>query len=254
MKKLAKVLAALTAAFLICGVFASCAKNSEVAKIKKAGKLVVLTSAGFPPFEYEADNSIVGVDMDICQAIADELGVELEIVDMDFADIPQAIAAGKGHIAAAGMTVTDARRQTMDFTESYLPASQYLLVPIGSGIKTVADLEGKVIGVQAETTGDSFATDKANAKSIERYSTPAEAATAVMNGKVEVVILDELPARAFAAQNSDKLEVAGEKLTEEEYALGIAKDSDLLKTANKVIADLKKEGKIDEFISSHSAQ
>ena len=255
MKKLREVFAVLMAALLICGVFVSCGKNSKVAEIKKSGKLVVLTSTGFPPFEDTSnDNGIVGVDMDICQAIADELGVELEIVDMDFAGIPEAIAAGKGHIAAAGMTVTDARRQSMDFTESYLPASQYLLVPVGSGIKTAADLEGKVIGVQADTTGDSFATEKASAKSIERYSTPTEAAAALMGGKVEVVILDELPARAFAAQNSDKLEVAGEKLTEEEYALGIAKDSDLLKTANKVIEDLKKEGKIDEFIARHSAQ
>lgn len=252
MKRRIKFLAALTAALLICGMFAACAKDSEVAEIKKSGKLVVLTSADFPPLEYQGEGGVAGVDMDICQAIADELGVELEIVDMDFAEITAAIAAGKGHIAAAGMTVTEERRQSMDFTESYLPASQYLLVPAGSGIKTAADLEGKVVGVQMGTTGDRLVTEQGNAKSIERYATLTEAATALMNGKLDAVVVDELPARAIAAQNADKLEVAGEKLTEEEYALGIAKDSDLLKKANQVIAELKEEGKIDAFVSDHS--
>ena len=253
MKRWTKFLAALTAALLICGMFAACGKGSEVAEIKKSGKLVVLTSADFPPLEYQSEGGgVAGVDMDICQAIADELGVKLEIVDMDFAEIPAAIAAGKGDIAAAGMTVTEERRQSMDFTESYLPASQYLLVPVGSSIKTAADLEGKVIGVQMGTTGDCLVAEQGNAKSIERYATLTEAAAALMSGKLDAVVIDELPARAIAAQNADKLEVAGEKLTEEEYALGIAKDSDLLKKANKVIAELKEEGKIDAFVSNHS--
>lgn len=255
MKKWTKFLAALMMALLICGMLAACANGSEVAEIKKSGKLVVLTSADFPPFEYLGEEgSIVGVDMEICQAIADELGVELEIVNMDFAEIPAALAAGKGHIAAAGMTVTDERKQSMDFTESYMPASQYLLVPAGSGIKTAADLEGKAVGVQVGTTGDRFATEQGNAKSVERYATLTEAATALMNGKVDVVIVDELPARAIAAQNADKLEVAGEKLTEEQYALGVAKDSDLLKKANKVMEELKEEGKIDAFVLNHNVQ
>ena len=89
---------------------------------------------------------------------------------------------------------------------------------------------------------------------MERYATLTEAATALMNGKVDVVIVDELPARAIAAQNTDKLEVAGEKLTEEQYALGIAKDSDLLKKANKVMEELKEEGKIDAFVLNHNVQ
>ncbi len=255
MKKWTRLLTALMAALLICGMFAACGKGSEVAEIKKSGKLVVLTSSDFPPFEYQGEEGgTIGVDMEICQAIADELGVELEVVDMDFADIPAAVAAGKGHIAAAGMTVTEERRQIMDFTESYLPAAQYLLVPAGSGIKTAADLEGKVVGVQVGTTGDHFATQQGNAKSIERYATLTEASAALMSGKLEAVVVDELPARTIAARNADKLEVAGEKLTEEQYALGVAKDSDLLKKANQVIAELKEEGKIDAFISKHTMQ
>ena len=126
--------------------------------------------------------------------------------------------------------------------------------PAGSGIKTAADLEGKAVGVQVGSTGDRFATEQGNAKSVERYATLTEAATALMNGKVDVVIVDELPARAIAAQNADKLEVAGEKLTEEQYALGIAKDSDLLKKANKVMEELKEEGKIDAFVLNHNVQ
>ena len=194
------------------------------------------------------------MDVDICQAIADELGVELEVVDMDFKGIPAAIAAGKGDVAAAGMTVNEERKQTIDFTETYILASQYMLVPVGSDIKTAADLEGKVIGVQEGTTGDFFATDEVNAKSVERYSTPIDAATALMSGKLDAVITDEMPAKAIAEQNSEELQVIDEKLTEEEYALGIAKDSDLLEVANEVIAKLKEEGKIDEFVLNHNMQ
>ncbi len=252
MKKITKILAALMVAVLMCGLFASCGKKSEVAQIKKAGKLVMLTNVGFPPFEYLGDdNNAAGVDVDICQAIADELGVELEVVDMDFKGIPAAIAAGKGNIAAAGMTVTEERLQTIDFTDPYILASQYMLVPVNSDIKTAADLEGKVIGVQEGTTGDYY-TDDVDAKSVERYSTPVEAATALMSGKLDVVITDEMPAKAIAEQNSDKLAVIDEKLTEEEYALGIAKDSDLLEVANKVITKLKEDGKIDEFVLNHN--
>lgn len=194
------------------------------------------------------------MDVDIARPIADELGVELEVVDMDFKGIPAAIAAGKGDVAAAGMTVNEERKQTIDFTETYILASQYMLVPVGSDIKTAADLEGKVIGVQEGTTGDFFATDEVNAKSVERYSTPIDAATALMSGKLDAVITDEMPAKAIAEQNSEELQVIDEKLTEEEYALGIAKDSDLLEVANEVIAKLKEEGKIDEFVLNHNMQ
>ena len=203
MKKWTRLLTALMAALLICGMFAACGKGSEVAEIKKSGKLVVLTSSDFPPFEYQGEE---------------------------------------------GGTIG------MDFTESYLPAAQYLLVPAGSGIKTAADLEGKVVGVQVGTTGDHFATQQGNAKSIERYATLTEASAALMSGKLDAVVVDELPARAIAGQNADKLEVAGEKLTEEQYALGVAKDSDLLKKANQVIAELKEEGKIEAFILKHTMQ
>ena len=280
MKKTLKVLALCMAAILALGMMVSCsapaaktsapaetsaaapaettaatpaeAEGEAVAAIKEKGKIVMLTNAAFPPFEYLGDdNETAGVDVDICQAIADELGVELEVVDMDFKGIPAAIAAGKGHIAAAGMTVNDERKQTIDFTDTYILASQYMLVPVGSDIKTAADLEGKVIGVQEGTTGD-FYTDDVNAKSVERYSTPIEAATALMSGKLDAVITDEMPAKAIAEQNSDKLQVVDEKLTEEEYALGIAKESDLLEVANKVIAQLKADGKIDEFVLNHN--
>ena len=255
MKKLTKALAIVLVAALMCGLFASCGMKSAVEEIKKEGKLVMLTNVGFPRFEYLGDdNEPAGVDVDICQAIADELGVELEVVDMDFKGIPAAIAAGKGDVAAAGMTVNEERKQTIDFTETYILASQYMLVPVGSDIKTAADLEGKVIGVQEGTTGDFFATDEVNAKSVERYSTPIDAATALMSGKLDAVITDEMPAKAIAEQNSEELQVIDEKLTEEEYALGIAKDSDLLEVANEVIAKLKEEGKIDEFVLNHNMQ
>ena len=159
------------------------AEGEAIAAIKEKGKIVMLTNAAFPPFEYLGnDNKPAGVDVDLAQAIADSLGVELEVVDMDFDGLIAALVAGKGDFVAAGMTVTEERKQSVDFADPYVTSAQYIIVRKGeTGIKTWEDLKDKVVGVQKGTTGDLFAsgeyddTIQPGCKSVEQYPNAIDA-------------------------------------------------------------------------------
>lgn len=232
---------------------AGTAETPNVDRIKKAGKIVMLTNAAFPPYEYLGDdNKPVGVDIDIAQAIADELGVELEVVDMDFDGIIGAIQAGKGDFAAAGMTIREDRLKNVDFSMKYAKSSQFMIVKADNdGIKEPADLDGKNVGVQASTTGQYFAEDETKAN-VNKFKTALDAAMALKTGKLDAVIIDELPARAIVAKNPE-LKIIENKLTEEEYAMAIAKGSDdLAAVINKVLEKLVNDGTIDELTMKHN--
>ncbi len=228
------------------------ASSSAVDAIKAKGELVMLTNAAFPPFEYlGADNNVVGVDVDIAQAVADELGVALKVVDMDFDGIVPAIQTGKGDLGVAGMTATEERMKTVDFSINYVDAAQVIIVRADdTSIAGAADLEGKNVGVQNGTTGDLYVTDETGANPY-RYKTGADAAIELTNGKLDAVVLDEMPANEIVASNS-ALKVLDEPLTEEQYAIAIAKGKDDLKAVvDSVVAKLLEEGKIDEWIEAH---
>lgn len=221
-------------------------------RIKAAGKLTMLTNAAFPPFEYLDDaNNIAGVDVEIAQAIADEIGVELEIVDMDFDGIVMAIQNGQGDIAAAGMTATDERRNTIDFSINYLDATQLIIVPEGSDIATPADLAGKTIGVQAGTTGALFVEDMVDDAKLSAFKTGPDAGLALANGQLDAVVIDEMPAKKIVEANAG-LVLLDEPLTVEQYAIGIAKgNDDLTAVVNTVLERLLAEGAIDALIAKH---
>lgn len=233
--------------------------DSAVAAIKAKGELVMLTNAAFPPFEYLGDDQQpAGVDIDVAQAIADELGVELKVVDMEFDGIVPALMAGKGDIGAAGMTVTEERLESVDFSTKYATSSQYMIVKKDSDIATKDDLKGKKIGVQQGTTGDIYATDEDGENGVEaeevlRYSNAMGAAMALMSDKIDVVIVDELPAKSIVAEN-DSLKMIDEKLTTEQYAIAVKKDSDLTAEINKVLDKLIADGTIDELILKHTTE
>lgn len=239
---------------LLASAFAACAPKVGLEKVKKAGKLVVLTSSGFAPFEYlGSNNEVVGVDMDIAQAIADEIGVKLEIVDMDFDGIVMAIKNGKGDLGAAGMTADDERRQSVDFSINYVDAAQVIIVPEGSEIKTAADLEGKNVGVQMGTTGDIYVTDNAGAKEVFRYKTGPDAGAELANGKIDAVVIDEMPAQQIAAANTG-LMVLGEPLTEEQYAIAMPKGTEDLKAVvDTVVQRMIDDGSLAKLIEEHKA-
>lgn len=224
-------------------------------RIKSAGKLVMLTNCAFPPFEYIMDNKPAGVDVDICEEIAKDMGVTLEVVDMDFNGIIASVQQGRGDLGAAGMTVNDERRQQVDFSIEYVKSAQYVIIRKGSGV-TVDSLKDKKIGVQEGTTGDFYATDDimmdANTDSVMRYKNAIIASQDLMNGRVDAVIIDKLPAESIVAANADKLELIAEPLTEESYAVCVKKDSpELLAAINGTLDRLMKEGRIDEFVVRH---
>ncbi len=218
----------------------------------------MLTNAAFPPFEYLGDdNEVAGVDVDIAQAIADFLEVDLEVVHMDFDGIIAALNSGKGDIGAAGMTVTEERLEAVDFSIDYVTSSQYIIVPEGNTeITTVEDLAGKTIGVQRGTTGDLFSSGEygveVNAGSVERFDNVIDAGAALASGKIDCVVADELPAQSVVAANEDALDLVDNKLTDEQFAIAMVKESDLVDVVNHVINILMSEGQIGDFMLAHS--
>lgn len=253
-KSVLKSLAIVLALTLIASAFVACAPKVGLEKVKKAGKLVVLTSSGFAPYEYlGANNEVVGVDMDIAKAIADEIGVKLEVVDMDFDGIVMAVKNGKGDLGASGMTNTEERAKSVDFSINYVDAAQVIIVPEGSAIKTAADLEGKNVGVQMGTTGDIYVTDNAKAKEVFRYKTGPDAGAELANGKIDAVVIDEMPAQQIANANPG-LVVLTEPLTEEQYAIAMPKGAEDLKAVvDKVLQKMIDDGSLAKLIEQHKA-
>jgi polar amino acid transport system substrate-binding protein len=167
MKKATKLVALALCVLMAGAVFAGCASEQQSAldRIKEAGEIVMLTNAAFPPFEYlGTDNEVVGVDVEIANAIANEIGVKLKIVDMDFDGIVTAIQSGKGDLGVAGMTATDERRESVDFSVNYVDTAQYIIVKSDNTDITCADdLAGKNVGVQNGTTGDIYVSENTTA-------------------------------------------------------------------------------------------
>ena len=261
MKKLTSIIClALCAMLCLSGIAFAESATPNVDAIKAAGKIVMLTNAAFPPFEYLADelnedgtSKVAGVDADIAAEIAADLGVELEIVDMDFDGIILAVDEGKGDFGAAGMTVTAEREEQIAFSIKYVKSAQYIIVKADNEtITTGADLEGKVIGVQMGTTGDFYASDlEATGATVMRYKDAVTASMDLANGRIDAVVTDELPAKSIVASN-EALKLIDEVLTEEEYAIAVDKEkTDLLEAINNTLTRLQEEGKIELFINNH---
>lgn len=232
---------------------ASTSEGGMIAKIKEKGKLTVLTEAGFAPFEYiDTNNNIVGLDVEISQAIADKLGVELDMVSMDFDGLIAAVQSGKGDIVAAGLTANEERAKSVDFSVNYIDTGLYIIVKDGDDtIKSKDDIvAGVSCGVQTGTTSDLYVTDNTEAEA-SRYKTVADAVVALQSGKINAVICDKLPAEDAVANNSD-LKLLDEPLTVEQYALAIAKgDSEFMDLINEVLKDMLDSGKIEELLNKH---
>ena len=219
--------------------------------------LVMATNAEFPPYEYREGDEIEGIDAEIAALIADKLGMELQIEDMAFDSVLAAVQSGKADIAMAGITVDPDREMIVSFTDTYAKATQMVIVKEDSEIASVDDLEGKTIGVQLGTTGDLYAEDVKDA-TVERYSKGFEAVQAMIQGKIDAVIIDGEPAKVFVEQN-EGIKLLDEAFTEEEYAIAIAKDNEeLLEKVNTALNELKEEGAfqevVDKYISSEDAE
>ena len=221
-------------------------------KTAQEGKMVMVTNAEFPPYEYHEGDEIVGIDAEIAAAIADKLGLELVIEDIAFDSIIPELVSGKADFAMAGMTVTDERKQSVDFSNTYAKASQKVIVQEGSDITTPDDLTGKIVGVQLGTTGDLYVTDlEAEGTTVERFSKGFEAVQALSQGKVDAVVIDEQPAQVFVSQ-TEGLVILDDSFTDEEYAAAVKKgNTALLNAINDALAELDEAGELDAIVAKY---
>lgn len=212
--------------------------------------LVMATNAEFPPYEYREGEEIVGIDAEVAALIAEELGMTLEIEDMAFDSILAAVQSGKADIGMAGITVTEDRKMSVNFSDTYTKATQVIIVQNDSEITSPDDLVGKTIGVQLGTTGDIYAEDIEDV-TMERYNKGFEAVQALIQGKIDAVIIDGEPAKVFVEEN-EGIKLVDEAFTEEEYAIAIAKDNEeLLEKVNAALATLEENGKFDEVLAKY---
>ena len=220
------------------------------------------TNAAFPPYEYYDDETgeIVGIDAEVAAAICEKLGCDLEIVDMAFDAIIGAVDTGKVDFGMAGMTVTEERLQSVDFTSSYATGIQVVIVTEDSEITSVDDLfadgANHVVGVQMGTTGDIYCSDdieEAGLGTIQRYNNGADATLALVSGKVDCVVIDNEPAKNFVAAN-EGLKILDTEYAVEDYAIALKKDSELTAQIDAALAELTEDGTlqaiVDKYISA----
>ena len=253
MKKFFKTLAVALSLATLASAAVACTKSDSSSNI-----LTMATNAEFPPYEYYSNDKIIGIDADIAAAIADKLGMTLQINDMDFDSILPAVEAGKYDMAMAGLTVTDERKLEVNFTDSYATGVQVIIVPDNSPITSVDDHStpgnNYRIGVQLSTTGDLYTTsdlEDNGLATIQRYNNGSDAIMALNSGKVDCVVIDNKPAQAFVAQNTG-LKILDTAYTDEDYAIAVNKnETDLYNQINTALDALIADGTVQKIIDSY---
>ena len=273
MKKLSMILALVLALALVmtgCGTKkddtaadapavsedAAATENTEGAA--EGGTLVMATNAEFPPYEYHEGDEIVGIDAEIAAAIAEKLGMELQIEDMAFDSLIPAIQSNKADMVLAGMTVTEDRLENVNFSDSYATGVQVVIVKEDSDIKSVDDLfadgANHSIGVQTATTGDIYCTgdiEDAGLGTVERYNTGADAIQALLAGKIDCVVIDSQPAKEFVEAN-EGLTILDTEYAVEDYAIALNKDNtELLDKVNAALKELTDDGTIQSILDKY---
>lgn len=255
MKKLLALLLAVIPVLSLAAC-ASAAKDDEPAS--DAAKLTMATEATFPPYEYYDGDAIVGIDVEVAQAIAEKLGMELEVTDIAFDSIIPGIQTGKYDMGMAGMTVTDERKEQVSFSDSYATGVQVVIVRDGSAITSVDDLladgANTVVGTQAGTTGFLYATsdiEEAGLGTVKSFGKTTDAVEALKNGQIDCVILDNEPAKALVAAN-EGLHILDTEYAVEDYAIAIAKENTaLLEKVNKALSELKADGTLQSIVGKY---
>lgn len=256
MKKLiAMILALIMLGCLAAGCSSSGSDNDL--KTVEEGKLIMSTNAAFPPYEMTDDNgNYIGIDVEIAQAIADKLGLELVIDNMEFTAALEAAQKGKSDMVMAGVTVNDERLLVMDFSDSYATGIQVVIVPEDSDITSIDDLEGKMIGTQMGTTGFLYASDTPEnggygEEHVVAYDNGITAVQALKNGQIDCVIIDNAPAQSFVESNPG-LKILDTEWVTEDYAIGFAKGNEELKTAvNNALAELIAGGTVQTIVDKY---
>ena len=251
MKKLTAIL--LSALLLLS--MAACSGGSNGMTIEE-GKLIMSTNAEFPPYEMTTDDGgYAGIDIEIAQAIAKKLGLELVIDDMDFDGALMAVQKGKSDMVMAGVTVNEKRLKVMDFSNSYATGVQVVIVKEGSDV-TMDNLGEKLIGTQRGTTGYIYASDTPEnggygEDHVVAYDSGITAVQALMNGQVDCVIIDNAPAQEFVKANPGLAILEGEWAMED-YAIGFAKgNTELVEAVNGALAELIADGTVQKIIDKY---
>ena len=230
------------------------ASETETAELStvEPGKLIMSTNAAFPPYEMTTDSGeFEGIDIETAQAIADKLGLELQIDDMDFDAALLAVQQGKSDMVMAGVTVTDERQNVMDFTDSYATGIQSIIVKEDSDIASVDDLAGKKIGTQRGTTGYLYCSDDFGDENVVAYDNGLTAVQMLNNGQVDCVVIDNAPAKEFVAANPG-LKLLDTAYVEEDYAIGVGKGNTELKDAiNTALEELKADGTLQAIVDKY---
>ena len=265
-----KFFAILLTLVLVVGAFAACDGSTEettaagdettAANLTATeGVLVMATNAAFPPYEFKEGDNFAGIDVEIAGKIAEKLGMTLEIQDVEFGSIIGGVQTGKFDIGMAGMTVTDERLESVNFSKSYATGIQVVIVNEDSAIASLDDLKGDgsmKFGVQQDTTGDIYASDTAEnggygEENVIRYKTGAEAVMALKAGKVDAVIIDNEPAKSFVAAN-EGLKILEGNWVLEDYAIAVAKENTALLTAiDNALAELTADGTVADIIAKY---
>ena len=234
------------------------AQDSTTSTSADGGTLRMGTNATFPPYEFVGDDgNVQGIDADIAAAIADKLGMKLEITDMEFDSLIPALQSDTIDVALAGMTVTPDRQENVDFSDSYAKGVQVIIVKDGSDIASPDDLEGKSIGVQTGTTGDIYFTDDYGQEHVKQFNNGPLAVAALVNGQVDCVVIDQEPAKNYVAANSG-LKILDTAYADEDYAIAIKKgNTELLDKVNGALKELQDDGTVqsivDKYITTDSA-
>lgn len=248
MKKFWTVLmcAAMTLSMAACGSDQASAKSD---------KIYVGTEAGFAPYEYMSGDQVVGVDMDIAQAIADALGKELVIKNMDFDGALNAVQQGQVDFVAAGVSVDEERQKVMDFSHNYVDSSDVVIVNASADtVKTNEDIADKIVGVQQGNIADIWMTSNYPDAQVKRYTKFVQAAEDLKNQKIDAIVMDLYPAQELVATNPE-LKILDEEnpVFVDQYAIAVKKgNQELLDQINEVIDQLIADGKIEEFTAKHA--
>ena len=245
-----KIISLALALVMICGAmiaFASCEKKGDT--------LVMATNAAFPPYEFKEGDSFAGIDVEIAQAIAEKLGLELVIDNMEFTAALEAAQKGKSDMVMAGVTVNEDRLAVMDFSDSYATGIQVVIVKEGSDV-TMDNLGEKMIGTQMGTTGYIYASDTIEnggygEDHVIAYDNGITAVQALMNDQIDAVIIDNAPAQAFVEANPGLTLLDGEWALEN-YAIGFTKgNTELVEAVNGALAELIADGTVAEIVAKY---
>mgnify|MGYP004479645201 FL=1 len=225
---------------MLCG----CGRNKD--------ELVMVTEAGFAPFEYYQNNEIVGVDVEIAKEIAKKIGKTLVIKDVAFDSIINEVKSGKADIGAAGISYTEERSKQVDFSSDYFTSKIIVIVKDSDNEIDFNNLGTKKIAVQLGSTADTFVTNNYKNATITRQKKYLAAIEDLKNDKVDCVVMDELPAKQILSKNTN-LKILDKILSSENYGMVVKKNNkELLDMVNEVIEDLKESGKIDEYVLNYT--